>query len=454
MPPTLALLLCTGFVLFLWRIERKHSPAIAAAVWIPTVWVMYCAGKPLAMWFGGGVGVGGIEGGSALDRNFLIGLIVLGLGVLARRRLDWQVIKRDNPWLLIICCYALVSIVWSEFPFVSVKRYIRFIGAFVMALVLFSEPTPALAVESILRRTVFAFIPFSLLLIKYYPSLGIAFGRVSGGTYWVGVATQKNSLGVLCLVAAFFLFWSVLRAWYQGVASKTKARNYADVLVGVLALLLLRGPSNAAASKTSFAVLALGCFCLLGMLWMKSRGRFLTQGKFIAVIMLAYGYGLGIPFGLNELFTGVVQALGRDATFTGRTEIWAELIPIAMDAPILGCGYGGFWVRSVESGVNEAHNGYLDVMLELGIVGLLLLSGFVVSMCRAAYAALPQDFWWPAFGLCFALMVVLHNASESTFLKTSDFLWTLMVFVSILLPTVARTKLCAQTGVRTRVESA
>lgn len=436
MPSQIALLLCFAFVLFLLRIERKEAPTVSPAAWIPTFWMLYCASKPFATWFGSGGG-GDIEAGSPLDRNFLSLLMALGLLVIAARRRDWAAVKRDNTWLWLICLYALFSIAWSEFPLVSIKRYIRFLGSIVMAFVLLTEPAPKLALESVLRRTVYVLIPFSLLLIKYFPAFGVIYTIYSGEILWVGTATQKNSLGVLCLVAIFILFWRQLRAWQRGCLLASWRSNCFDALMLLMSVYLLRGPSNMAASKSAFVVMSFGTCCLVALLWMKKRGRYMARNSFLAVVVLVYIYGFGVPFGLTSLFSGVLQAMGRDTTFTGRTEIWAELIPVVSNNPVLGVGYGGFWVHAIESQVNEAHNGYLDVMIELGLVGILLLFGFVVAMCHAAYAKLPRDFWWSSFSLCFLLMVLLHNTSESTFLKTSDFQWTLIVFLQMLLPTAA-----------------
>ncbi len=212
MPPTLALLLCSGFVVSLLRLERKQNPNVSHALWIPTLWMMSCACKPLASWFSAGQmteDYGAVEAGSPWDRTFLICLLLAGILILKKRNLDWRSFRRDNTWLLVIYAYALVSIVWSEFPFVSLKRYIRFGGTLLMALVVLSEREPLRAFESVLRRSAFTLVPFSLLLIKYYPHLGVMFGRWSGQRMWVGVASQKNGLGILCFVSAFFLFWRI-----------------------------------------------------------------------------------------------------------------------------------------------------------------------------------------------------------------------------------------------------
>ena len=440
MPPTLALVLCSGFVIYLLRLERKRAPDVSGAVWIPTVWMMSCASKPLASWFSNGQaagGSGGVEAGSPMDRNLLTVLIIAGIFILLRRKLDWQSFQKNNKWLLFIYLFALVSIMWSDFPLISARRYIRFSGTLLMALVLLSEREPLDALEGVLRRTAFVLIPFSLLLIKYFPKLGVMYGRWSGELMWVGVADQKNSAGILFFVSAFYLFWRLLREWRTRGLRQLTRQSYADAFVLLLALYLLKG-SPKAFSFTSVSVFILGVSTLSWLLWMQRRPKLVGLSILMAVVVILFLYGLGAPFGARTIGSGILQMLGRDPTFTDRDQIWAELIPTAMQRPILGHGYGGFWILAIESQVTEAHNGYLDVMLVLGVAGVFLVFGFVVSMCRAAHTALHRDFWWGGLGFCFLIMVVLHNTSEASFLRTSDLLWSLLVFIQVLLPVVTQ----------------
>ena len=253
---------------------------------------------------------------------------------------------------------------------------------------------------------------------------------------WVGVAEQKNSAGILFFVAGFYLFWRVVRAWNERRIQRLTMQNYADAFVFVLSLYLLKGPPNGF-SATSISAFVLGAFTLLGLLWLRGRRISLGLPIFMMIVTAIFIYGCGAPFGLRSLGSGLLQLLGRDATFTDRDQIWAELIPIAMQFPILGHGFGGFWVLPTESMVTSAHNGYLEVVLVLGFVGVLLVFGFVLSMCRAAHSALAQSFWPGSFAMCLLLMITLHNTSEASFLRDSDFLWSLLVFVRVSLPIAA-----------------
>lgn len=425
MPPIIALSLCAAFVLVLLRAERKQSPNVSPVSWLPTVWMISCASKPLAAWTG--ASGGSVEGGSPLDRDFTTLLIVAGLAVISSRRFDWRLL-RGNQWLIVIYVFALVSIAWSDAPFVSLKRYIRFSGSMIMAVVVMSEKDPAQGVECVLRRMAFILIPLSLVLIKYFPPLGVAYGKYSGELMWVGVADQKNGLGIICFVSAFYLFWRLIRAWDTNKSAKCGMAY--DGVILVMALYLLKGPPRAY-SATSISVFALGVGTLLLFRHLSARGKGVRRAAFVAFALVLFTYGFGAPFGLRSVGSGLLELIGRNATFTDRDEIWGELLKMLSGHFVLGYGYGGFWLTTV-SDVNEAHNGYLSVMLDLGWVGVLLLLLFIVHSCRAAHAALSQQFWPGALGCCFLLMIVLHNTSEASFFRTSDVLWSLIVLFSLL----------------------
>ena len=120
MPPPLALLLCTAFVLLLLRVERLKSPPVSVAVWIPTLWMLAIASKPLAVWFGV---TGDNESGSLPDRLLLIGLSVAGIVVLAFRRFAWSRALRRHGWLLALLTYMFVSTLWSDITLIAFRRW-------------------------------------------------------------------------------------------------------------------------------------------------------------------------------------------------------------------------------------------------------------------------------------------------------------------------------------------
>jgi O-antigen ligase len=421
-------------VFFLLRLERKQAPKVSLALWIPTIWMLFTASKSLEVWFGSS---GGDDlSGSPLDRAFLIGLLCLGLLILARRRFDWSTAIKKNIWLILLIGYMLVSILWSEIPFVSFKRWGRELIAIIMAFLVLTEPSRRQAVQSLIRRTVYILIPFSLLLIKYFPEYGRMYGRWSGGEMWIGVAVQKNGLGRLCLISIFFLVWSLIRRWKGSDVPVRSYQTYAEVLLLVAALFLLIGPPGA---YPATAIVALGAgLAMFGTLqWMRKHRMYLGAIPAVAMIVLVVGFGIVTPFVGGSTVGGFSPILGRSETLTGRTDIWAGLLPFFEKHPILGHGFGGFWTPMTQQaifGQKEAHNGYLDVFLGIGIVGLLLIVLFLLSFCWKAQRELTHDYDWASLCICYLLMALIHNVTESSINSFTSHLTAVLLFLAVSVP--------------------
>ncbi|MBP1660128.1 MAG: Lipid core - O-antigen ligase, partial [Candidatus Aminicenantes bacterium] len=211
MPPPLALAFCAIFIILMLRLERKQAPDVTRALWIPTVWMLYSASKPIAVWFR--IESTAPDAGSPMDQVFLIGLMLAALAILARRRSRWMGAMKENPWVLALIVFMLISVIWSDIPGTSLKRWIRELHAVLMSLAVLSEPSPRQAMESLLRRVTYILIPLSMLLIKYFPIYGVEYGRWSGEQMWIGVTQQKNGMALLCIISAIFILWSLFRRW-------------------------------------------------------------------------------------------------------------------------------------------------------------------------------------------------------------------------------------------------
>lgn len=435
MHPTLALLLCLAFVVSLLKLDYRIFKAQSMASWIPTLWMLYCASKPFPYWFSSRQVVGvenlsaAIIEGSPMDRNFLLVLIAVGLVILVRRKIDWRQVIIDNRWLLLLFLYMLVSISWSDYPFVSLKRWFKASGSIVMALVVLTGPSPREEIESILRRIVYILIPFSALLVKYYPQFGMRFGRYSGAPEWVGVTLGKNTLGALCMVSALFLIWEWAKRRKQTEISSARYVTMANVVVLGLTFWLLRGPGGAY-SATSLVVLIVGLATIFMLRRLKSNVNLRVMScVFLLVAGLLY-------FFINPLNI-VISLTGRNETLTGRDEIWDKLIPVAMENPVIGVGYGGYWTKPLVFGkltINEAHNGYLDIFIELGAIGLILLAIVIVDFFKKSIDVFKYDREWGSFLFAFLIISLLYNITESAFLKSTIFLWNVLIMLMVACP--------------------
>src|SRR5689334_18853521 len=214
MPPILALCLTIGFVVFLFRRDFAEKPPVTRALWIPLIWMVIIGSRYVSEWLAGfGISAGAIslEEGSPIDALVFFSLIVSAAAVVNRRRVNLSLLLRENRWLAIFFIYGFFAILWSDFPFVAFKRWIKIIGHPLMVLIVLTEPDPQEALRRLLRRTAYFLVPFSILFIKYYPDLGRGFDSWSGVPYNKGVTADKNALGHACLVLGFFFLWDFLQ---------------------------------------------------------------------------------------------------------------------------------------------------------------------------------------------------------------------------------------------------
>jgi O-antigen ligase len=84
-----------------------------------------------------------------------------------------------------------------------------------------------------------------------------------------------------------------------------------------------------------------------------------------------------------------------------------------MQQPFCGHGFGGFWTTELRELISShAHNGYLNLILDLGFVGILLMYTFFITCCFKAIKVMKNDFNWGALWICFLFMTVIYNITE------------------------------------------
>ena len=381
----LMLMVCAiGIVTLLW-IEARANPSASVALWVPTVWALLGVSGP-PRWISPVVAVDSAMSNQAIDGNIwnqvvLGGLTVLALLILAtRRNIDWSRTWREHWRLFLLFAFVGLSAIWSDVPYVSARRWIRDSGVVVMGLVVMSEAKPLQAFESVFRRCAYVLIPLSLALVYFVPSEGRSLGMFDDGTQaWTGVTSHKNLLGLLCAVSAFMLFSALTRRGPTSSGMPQRQQKWADIAALLVSVYLLIGPGGGAYSATSIAITVLG----VSVLWIgrtpRLGGLVVRNLKAVVVVLPLLYFTVG-PF-LIEL---AAELLGRDPDLTGRTTIiWPVVMAIAADHPILGTGWGAVWHvggdLSVLTGQESAHNGYLEIYLQLGMLGCVLLALLVLN---------------------------------------------------------------------------
>jgi O-antigen ligase len=427
MAPQLALVLISTFVVAILFLDSRRKPEVSLALWVPLLWLAILASRPLTTWLNPSSGglAAHVEEGSPLDRALLSFLIVIAASVLSVRRLRWSQWLKSNLWIIGLFLYCGVSILWSDFPGIALRRWIRALGSVMMVLVVASDADPISAVGTVVRRCAYILVPVSVLLVKYYRSIAVVYNQWTGAEYLVGVTTDKNALGRLCLISGVFILWDIIRTRPGERFRSSLIHRAAAGVVLMMTLWLLR-ESKSATSLGSFIV---GATIMIGLSVpiLKKNVRHLGTMVLVGSIVVAV---LGFSLNLVEV---AVTSLGRDMTFTDRTYIWNDLLDLHTN-PAVGVGYDSLWLGDrldafvAKHQVYEAHNGYLEVYLELGFVGLILMAGLVVSVFFKAKRSLLTSFDYGRLRLVMIALFLLYNMTEAGYKAT-----TLIFFVFLLI---------------------
>jgi exopolysaccharide production protein ExoQ len=432
LPPTLALALCLLFIFILLRSERREDAAVSRALWVPTIWLLVTASKPLGVWFQ--LKNSDLDQASPLDLVFQVGLMLAAIAILNARRFDWSGAVRENKWLMALIAFMLLSTLWSDLPAQTLRRSAKELLAVLLAFVVLSEPSPRRALESILRRATYVLIPLSPILIKYFPQYGRLYTPWSGAQMWTGVANHKNSLAQICIISAAFLIWSLVRRRQGHNPAQWKYQTHAEIILLALCFWLLGGPDKwIFYSATSVYALTAGLLFYVALALAKKIKLRLPAILPVMIIALIIIVGTVSVFTSGSSLTGFASAARRDTTLTGRTQVWDSLVPVVKQSPWIGKGFGVFWTNERRNlfQIANAHNGYLEVLLGVGFIGLALLAAFLISSVRKAHRELSRDFDWGAFWICILLMAVVHNMGEPSFDSFANFQTAVLLFITV-----------------------
>src|SRR5258708_6991272 len=162
MPPFIASIICGIGIAGLFYLDRGEKPRVSRALVIPAVWMLLNTTHPLSWWLGINQGIDAAQSyvdGSPFDRNFTIFLQLAALIVLCRKSAKVGAMLRKNPLILVYFSFCLASVLWSDFPFVTFKRWIKALGDVEMVLVILVESDSFAALRCILTRIGFFLFP-------------------------------------------------------------------------------------------------------------------------------------------------------------------------------------------------------------------------------------------------------------------------------------------------------
>src|SRR5216683_1043124 len=432
MPPSIALLVWFVLLVALFRFDPAKYPGSSLALWVPLIWIFIVGSRLPSQWLGLQVGSANqaLENGNPLDRTIFFLLIVLAIAVLVVRGFNWGGFFARNIFLVAFLFFALLSVLWSDFPFVSFKRWFRDLGNYLVILVVVSDPNPLEAARTLLRRFCYLLIPLSILLIKYFPYLARQYEVWSGNAQFVGAATSKNMLGAVCLISGIFFFWDTVARW----SDRKERRNKWIIRLNAAFVLMTLWLLNLSSSATSKVCLVIGCLVIIAAYSGVVRRHPALLKVSIPTIFCLY---LILAFGLG-LSGQLAAQLGRDPTLTDRTIIWNTLLSLHTNS-LIGTGYESFWlgprlhrIWEVVGGINEAHNGYLDMYLNLGLIGVVFLVAFLFASYGTIWKKFPASHALAALSLGVWTAMLFYNVTEVAF--KGGLLWLAFLLGAMTIP--------------------
>lgn len=359
--------------------------------------------------------------GSLTSQIFGASIYLIALVALLPRYRDVIALVSGNKTLLLFIVLVLISPLWSELPSVTLRRSLALFGTTVFAAYLAVRFSPSELLKMLALALGFTAVA-SLLLVLLVPKIAIDQGTNYGA--WTGLLGQKNIFG-RAMVLGILVMWTVL----------PQARSLKPLfLAGIALCLFLVAMSQ---SRTSW-IAAVGLLLAVPFL------RYLRRSKTPVALRIALVFvvGLGSVVFLVLQYADVgLSALGRDATFSGRTDIWASAASVGLERPILGAGYRTFWTRGLTNRllVGNGHNSFLDIWLELGFVGLgIFMASMVVITRRTLRRLVTSADRIGLFYVLFLIFMVLFGMAAQVFPDHGTIAWVLYVAIALYLTPVAQ----------------
>ncbi len=323
-----------------------------------------------------------------------------------------------DPFLWALVGMAATSFMWSDFPNVSQKS-----GVFLLLTTLFGLYFASrFTMKEQLRILAWALGIASVFSLLY--SLALPGAAIDSGGLWRGPLVHKNLFARMMVLSGLSLLLVALNS-----------RRYRYVIwtvFGITVTLILLSKSKTALVVFIALVILVPIYRMLQ--WIDSLAI-----PFFSIMILV---GTSVASWFVTNWEPFLYSMGKDPTLSGRTDIWGAVIDKIWERPWLGYGYNAFWENGgvgqkavfnvIFLNISQAHNGYLNLGAELGLLGLLF---FVLSLLIAYIRAIKwvrlgrtSEELWPIIYISF---MILYNQSESTNIDIHSLFWILYVTITL-----------------------
>ncbi|MEM6399201.1 MAG: O-antigen ligase family protein [Cyanobacteria bacterium P01_D01_bin.116] len=361
-------------------------------------------------------------GGAAIDKLLNATSYLILFGLMTYYWKGFLYVSSKGIFQLLLLILILFSVLWSA-DMGSSLTYIRgiiriyFLAVYLAMRYTFKEQIRFIAFA--LGTTTVLSIIFPLI-----PSFGGIHTAPELAGMWSGIFGHKNELGYMM-------------AWSAGIflhlaLSESKFRWLRLAIFGISICLIILSRS------TTSLMIILTMISLLPLYKLSANNNYKIQIIAISFVLMLLITGSILIFGNAETIVGTS---GKDLTLNGRTDLWEPVFKQILQRPLFGYGYAAFWTSPFASNIrltyewaSNSHNGFFEIMLDLGIGGFLifaigLIRFFTMALYRIVFIAKKAEDYLPMQML---VLIIIVNISEARLL-TPSWNWFMYLTTSLTL---------------------
>jgi exopolysaccharide production protein ExoQ len=356
-----------------------------------------------------------------LSRSIWIAIYAVLFCLIAKRaKTIWRFFLQQKL-LIALLLWVFASTLWSDAAAMTIRRATALLATTILGVYVAERFTLKQQMKMLLLSiSCIAFLSLAAGIL--FPKIAIMSGIDTAGA-WRGIVGHKNMLGRLMAISIVLCFIS------------SALRKWKFVILPVSALLLIL-------SHSGTAILSIGVLLIcLPAIWLlrQSKKVLIIGGSFFSVamiVLITYGY-----FHAGEIAFAILDKLGKTSTLSGRGPLWFLCLKYISQRPWLGYGYNAFWLgadgqyssqiwKILGWEVPHAHNGFLQLCLDVGIIGLALFSIlYIIALIRSVNSVTRARTRESMWGLVFLIFLLLANISETALLSGNSTFWILFVSV-------------------------
>lgn len=359
---------------------------------------------------------------SALYQPIAAALYIFAMVVLAgtaRFRRQVSSYFRDNYWMTVSLAVVLASTLWSFDPALTARKSIAVVAT-TLTGVLIGLAYSRSDLTRFLRNTYLLFIFASFLVSVLLPQYGVHHDDIEHEGRWRGLMGFKNQMAWAAVL--FLLVW--IGKWR--LSSLLRPAQMIPFAMGIIVLIMC-------GSATGILQFVFGAAVLL-CLRMYFRNR---SFRILFAMLLILGASI-LAASAQSLLALFLESSGRSETLSGRTVIWAEVWPYILQKPWLGWGQSAFWSDPTRffgnyfwvGTRNHSHNAYIEVLLDLGLIGLIIQMSFMWTLFQSLWRAGKEGHREAPILLAVMASLMLTGVAGAMFFRPNTGTWVLICMIS------------------------